>query len=70
MMTQSGPFVLPELLTPWVAMPDHLDTDGWYLVNVQQYGYYRVNYDQHNWNALINQLKKKHQVFWTVLSMV
>ena len=43
-------------------MPQHQDTDGWFLLNVQQYGYYRVNYDRHNWNALINQLNKSHAV--------
>ena len=51
-----------EVLTPWVAMPQHQDTDGWFLLNVQQYGYYRVNYDRHNWNALVNQLSKSHTV--------
>ncbi|XP_076438167.1 uncharacterized protein LOC143277263 isoform X2 [Babylonia areolata] len=35
---------------------------GWYVMNVQQYGYYRVLYDQRNWLNLINQLNSDHKV--------
>ncbi|XP_006822182.1 aminopeptidase N-like [Saccoglossus kowalevskii] len=34
----------------------------WFLVNINQMGYYRVNYDNDNWSKLINQLKTKHSV--------
>lgn len=35
--------------------------DQWIIFNVQQTGYYRVNYDQHNWNLLIQQVLTDHQ---------
>ncbi|XP_063609327.1 LOW QUALITY PROTEIN: aminopeptidase N-like [Penaeus indicus] len=37
-------------------------TDQWVIFNLQQTGYYRVNYDDHNWNLIIQQLKKDHRV--------
>ncbi|ROT69094.1 putative Aminopeptidase N precursor [Penaeus vannamei] len=36
--------------------------DQWVIFNLQQAAYYRVNYDDHNWNLIIQQLKKDHQV--------
>lgn len=30
--------------------------ENWYILNVQQTGYYRVNYDEANWNRIIHQL--------------
>lgn len=36
--------------------------DHWIIVNVQQTGYYRVNYDDHNWNLLIQQLLTDHRL--------
>ena len=36
--------------------------NDWLLDNVQQMGYYRVNYDMENWKALIHQLKTDHTV--------
>lgn len=32
-------------------------SDSWIIGNLQHSGFYRVNYDQHNWNLLIKQLK-------------
>lgn len=33
---------------------------GWIKVNVNEKGFYRVNYDTDNWNSLANQLKTDH----------
>ncbi|KAL8573749.1 hypothetical protein ACOMHN_019023 [Nucella lapillus] len=52
-----------KTLSPRVPMPGHDDREGWFLVNVEQKGYYRVNYDPNNWRALVNQLKKNHKMF-------
>ncbi|XP_076645839.1 aminopeptidase N [Halictus rubicundus] len=34
-------------------------SDDWVIFNVQQIGYYRVNYDEKNWRMLVNSLKSK-----------
>lgn len=39
-----------------------IDTNDWIIGNVQQYGYYRVNYDKNNWLKLVQQLKTDHAV--------
>ncbi|XP_076343082.1 aminopeptidase N-like [Tachypleus tridentatus] len=41
--------------------PDH-----WLVVNVQEVGYYRVNYDTHNWQLLINQLVQDHKAIHVI----
>ncbi|XP_038078352.1 endoplasmic reticulum aminopeptidase 1-like [Patiria miniata] len=41
--------------------PENLDVEGkWYKANCDQSGFYRVNYDSANWDALINQLNQDH----------
>ena len=38
-------------------MVDAISEDAdWYVVNIDERGYYRVNYDQENWEALIAKL--------------
>ncbi|KAK8402123.1 hypothetical protein O3P69_001307 [Scylla paramamosain] len=36
------------------------DSRQWVIFNVQETGYYRVNYDDNNWELLIKQLKADH----------
>ncbi|XP_047678558.1 alanyl (membrane) aminopeptidase-like b [Tachysurus fulvidraco] len=58
--TQTDPILLKEKGP--VGMPVFKVTnDGWLLVNLNCNGYYRVNYDEQNWNRLINQLESNHQ---------
>ncbi|XP_069131189.1 aminopeptidase N-like [Argopecten irradians] len=33
---------------------------GWVIGNIRQYGYYRVNYDTENWQAIVRQLMNDH----------
>lgn len=40
-----------------------LNDDDWYLMNIDQFGFYRVNYDIGNWRAIINALQNNPQVF-------
>ncbi len=35
----------------------------WVKANVNQSGYFRVNYSQELWDALLNQLKTNHHAF-------
>lgn len=41
-------------------------SDEWLLLNVQQVGFYRVNYDTKNWDLLIQQLVTHHQVIHVI----
>ena len=42
-----------------------LDKGSWLLGNINQTGYFRVNYDLRNWRLLIDQLIRNHEVNWT-----
>ncbi|GFT12414.1 aminopeptidase N [Nephila pilipes] len=35
--------------------------DYWVVANIQEVGYYRVNYDEHNWRLLIQQFQQDHK---------
>ncbi|KAJ8733118.1 hypothetical protein PYW08_001416 [Mythimna loreyi] len=39
-----------------------LSNASWYIINKQQTGYYRVNYDVQNWAALATALNNNHEV--------
>lgn len=39
-----------------------LHNDEWIIANIQQTGYYRVNYDTHNWRLIINYLMNKDNI--------
>ncbi|CAG0894456.1 unnamed protein product, partial [Darwinula stevensoni] len=40
--------------------------DEWYIINAQQTGYYRVNYDEKNWEALNKTLSESHEVIHVI----
>ncbi|XP_042234819.1 aminopeptidase N-like [Homarus americanus] len=40
--------------------------DKWVIFNIQETGYYRVNYDEDNWNLLIQQLKTNHKAIHVI----
>ena len=39
-----------------LSLPLNTDATSWYIGNLKHSGWYRVNYDQNNWQLLINQL--------------
>lgn len=43
-----------------VTVPSLPGKDQWVIFNVQETGYYRVNYDEQNWKLLIRQLNTDH----------
>jgi len=46
-----------EVVIPWSKYL------GWIKVNVDQVGFYRVNYEPENWKALATQLNQDHEIF-------
>lgn len=42
---------------PLTSLPD---SNTWIMLNLQATGYYRVNYDENNWNLLVQQLETDH----------
>lgn len=39
---------------------DNLPKERWAIVNIQETGFYRVNYDYENWKLIFNQLITNH----------
>ncbi|XP_050667558.1 aminopeptidase N-like [Leptidea sinapis] len=58
--TRPQAWVLPNSPALAVDIPGLSDAE-WYIVNKQQTGYYRVNYDTVNWRALANVLLRSHE---------
>ena len=42
---------------------DIKSSNDWILFNINEFGFYRVNYDNHNWNLIIDGLKKNSSQF-------
>lgn len=42
------------------------EKDTWVIFNLQEAGYYRVNYDDNNWQTLMFQLLNGHQVIHVI----
>ncbi|XP_038223211.1 aminopeptidase N-like [Zerene cesonia] len=59
--TKPQAWVLPNSPALAVDIPGLSNAD-WFIVNKQQTGYYRVNYDVDNWVALANVLKNSHSI--------
>ncbi|XP_045589686.1 aminopeptidase N isoform X2 [Procambarus clarkii] len=49
-----------------ITIPSLPNKDHWVIFNLRETGYYRVNYDLHNWNLLIQQLLADHRVIHTI----
>ncbi|XP_053408166.1 aminopeptidase Ey-like isoform X2 [Mercenaria mercenaria] len=53
--------------TAYIKVSDtSLRNASWIIGNIQQYGFYRVNYDEHNWNALLDQLIANHTIIHVI----
>jgi hypothetical protein len=53
---------LPNTIDSAFTVPS-LDAAEWFLVNLEQFAFYRVNYDENNWRALIKVLRENPQSF-------
>ncbi|XP_071548249.1 aminopeptidase N-like isoform X2 [Panulirus ornatus] len=49
-----------------LTIPSLPSKEQWVIFNLQETGYYRVNYDDHNWELLIHQLFTNHRVISTI----
>ncbi len=57
-----------HFLSVSVSVTFHLTTDvKWIKVNAEQRGYYRVLYNEDNWQSIIEELKRDHGTFSAVV---
>ena len=52
----------PPLPLPETNNQFNVSSPSWLLLNLNVSGYFRVNYNQENWDQLLNQLSTNHQV--------
>ena len=45
-----------------VSMNESLEESDWFIANLKHAGFMRVNYDKKNWDLLIDQLKRDHNL--------
>jgi aminopeptidase N len=64
-------YLINSNLSPFQWLPpnktDHIiniqSSNDWIIFNINEFGFYRVNYDKKNWNLLINGLKQNSSQF-------
>uniref|UniRef100_A0A182SZ77 Aminopeptidase n=1 Tax=Anopheles maculatus TaxID=74869 RepID=A0A182SZ77_9DIPT len=61
-----GPFEWRWLTTKATRVPSTTPADEWILANVNQAGFFRVNYDTANWNLLIRALTEETETIPTL----
>ena len=58
--------IMMKLFSPKTAIVDEFPADAvWFKANINGTGFYRVNYPEHNWDALIRALDRDHAAFST-----
>ncbi|XP_042874237.1 aminopeptidase N-like [Penaeus japonicus] len=60
--TQTRPSAWLSAGAQSLALDDLPSADAWVILNLQQTGYFRVNYDANNWELLTKQLRDSHEV--------
>lgn len=64
MESPSGVKWLPNSSDEVITIPS-LDTAEWFLLNIDQFAFYRVNYHVDNWRALTKAMRENPQTFST-----
>ncbi|KAK3853242.1 hypothetical protein Pcinc_040203 [Petrolisthes cinctipes] len=64
--SQTQPKVWMKDSEAQITIPHLATKDHWVIFNLHQTGYYRVNYDLHNWHLLTSQLLSQHTAIATI----